>query len=599
MPNETQLITPEGWNAVNYLYLNPDVDKAGVDPLLHWNLHGKIEGRKYLLDAPEGWNDDLYYQLNVDVRDAKAPALLHWLLWGKNEGRIYLLPEGWSSKYYLLFNPDVANAGVDPINHYGLWGRYEGRQYKIDAPEGWNAEYYLALNEDVATAGVDPLWHWYRNGQYEGRTYKIDPPMEWNGEIYLELYEDLRLANVNPLIHWTKSGKNEGRSYFKNELGEPEIPCEPPKDWKSEVYLQLNTDIAANNYWKDYPLTHYFSMGRKEGRLYLKKDGPIVRFKRLVECNQPLSGYFGICRVNGKMQFGTYGYQNGQHASKIFEYPHVKTADFNAESVFKILLFKGKYYCTLEHGQYSTVDRGMVYRLDGDKWVEVYRHPRWILLLETLVHTDGWLYVTGCHYNDRSDPAGVIRTNDGINWQTWFENPNEYRFFGMASKGNDIYIAGTSSGADWGANNCNPSIFCNSNLIWRDYSRPNDGFWACVNFKNEIYVGGSGHARVVRVSDRKTVLNIPEFDVIHSMIVDKKTDTLFAFANMNSDAYDTGATIYATKNGNDWYTIPGTSDVTSNHFGYYDDQEDQIWLASGRFNQQSKGYGAIFVSERE
>jgi hypothetical protein len=38
---------PEGFDSGRYLALHPDVAKAGVDAGLHWQLHGKREGRQW------------------------------------------------------------------------------------------------------------------------------------------------------------------------------------------------------------------------------------------------------------------------------------------------------------------------------------------------------------------------------------------------------------------------------------------------------------------------------------------------------------------------------------------------------------------------
>ncbi len=67
-----------------YLAQNPDVARAGVDPVEHYLLSGGVEGR--------------------------APSLQ------------------FDSKWYLTQNPDVANAGMNPLVHYLGWGRAEGRQ---------------------------------------------------------------------------------------------------------------------------------------------------------------------------------------------------------------------------------------------------------------------------------------------------------------------------------------------------------------------------------------------------------------------------------------------------------------------------------------
>ena len=266
--------------------------------------------------------------------------------------------------------------------------------------------------------------------------------------------------------------------------GVPPIPCDPPVGWSDAVYLELNPDVATDPHYSQHPLTHWCSIGKAEGRKYKK----ITSFT-LIE-TAPLSCYFTVKKINGVLNAGTYGYQNGIHASEIRQ-GKVTVQKFNAESVFAIREFKGNYYASLEHGKYSTVDKAMIYKLVNGLWQEVYRHPRWNLMTEMHVH-EGYLYATGSRGGDRSDPAGVVRSSDGVNWEIYFENPNEYRFWAMTSRGSELWIAASSSGTDWGNNNSNPSVFKGKDLIWRDYSRPNHGFWGITHHKGDIYLGGRG-----------------------------------------------------------------------------------------------------------
>ncbi len=67
-----------------YLNINPDIKNAGIDPAMHYLVHGWKEGRS------PGTRFDPYFYLNTypDVRDMKINPLLHFLIFGEKEGRL-------------------------------------------------------------------------------------------------------------------------------------------------------------------------------------------------------------------------------------------------------------------------------------------------------------------------------------------------------------------------------------------------------------------------------------------------------------------------------------------------------------------------------
>jgi hypothetical protein len=66
-----------------YLQNNPDVNASGMNPALHFLLHGGFEGRK-----PSVWFDPVFYlQVNADVAECGINPLLHYIKYGRKEGR--------------------------------------------------------------------------------------------------------------------------------------------------------------------------------------------------------------------------------------------------------------------------------------------------------------------------------------------------------------------------------------------------------------------------------------------------------------------------------------------------------------------------------
>src|SRR5262249_52001616 len=72
-----------------YLTRNRDVAKTGVDPILHYLLHGGLEGR----DPSPYFSTSGYLARYPDVRQAGMNPLLHYLLFGADEGR-QIIPSG-------------------------------------------------------------------------------------------------------------------------------------------------------------------------------------------------------------------------------------------------------------------------------------------------------------------------------------------------------------------------------------------------------------------------------------------------------------------------------------------------------------------------
>jgi polysaccharide pyruvyl transferase WcaK-like protein len=97
---------------------------------LHYRL---LRGRKDAADlarlAGSGFFDaDYYIQHNPDVAKAGLDPLIHYIDSGAAEGRN---PSSlFDTEWYLQYNPDVAARGINPLLHYVLYGYGEGRKPK-------------------------------------------------------------------------------------------------------------------------------------------------------------------------------------------------------------------------------------------------------------------------------------------------------------------------------------------------------------------------------------------------------------------------------------------------------------------------------------
>jgi len=370
----------------------------------------------------------------------------------------------------------------------------------------------------------------------------------------------------------------------------------------SKQYLDANPDVKAAGVDALYHVLTYVINGPKEPRsLWVDEDTPsptpdpdptptptgeIQDFNRIPLCDGP-SCYFSIGKVGGKLLFGEYGYQNGNRQSDLFEYPHSKVDSFNAESIFDICKHGGKYYLAVEHGKWDSVDRGIVYQLQGSTWVEVFRAANAELFFN--LHSHGnYLYVTA-----GGSSGGVYRSADGASWETFIAG-DSYCRWDMDTLDNHLYLCG-AYGGDYGPG-CRPAVWKDTTRIW-DLNLDGAGFLGISAYKKDIYVSSATPARVYRLSDHACVLDLAAFEKIPKLIVDPKTDTLLALA-CRGDGHSSGAEVWATKDGSKWYQINGPWSCPHLYCAYYDEDTGDMWLGGGKWSQKSGGYGRIYKSVR-
>ncbi|MDX2103746.1 MAG: hypothetical protein SF002_14535 [Alphaproteobacteria bacterium] len=243
-----------GFDPAFYLTKNPDVAKAGIDPLLHFQTVGFKEGR----DPNALFDTDFYLSKNPDIAKAGINPLEHFSSVGFKEGRD---PNAnFDTDFYLSKNPDVAKAGVNPLEHFAQVGFKEGR----DPNPFFDTDFYLSKNPDVAKAGANPLEHFTQVGFKEGR----DPNAFFDTEFYLSKNPDVAKAGVNPLEHFSQIGFKEGR--------------DPNAFFDTDFYLKQNPDVAQAGV---NPLEHFSQVGFKGARnpspffdtsIYLKTNGDVA-----------------------------------------------------------------------------------------------------------------------------------------------------------------------------------------------------------------------------------------------------------------------------------------------------------------------------------
>lgn len=181
-------IVQSEFDAKYYLKRYPDIVIAGVDPVIHYILHGWREGR----DPNGEFSSDDYLESNEDVAQAEINPFYHYLVAGRSEGRqlkkcskapshnsigedelqniIKTISPHFDSEFYLKMYAHVALSEMKPAEHYVR----EGWKAGYWPTPTFNTNFYIEDNVDVSEAGVNPFYHYIVAGQFE-RRYENQP----------------------------------------------------------------------------------------------------------------------------------------------------------------------------------------------------------------------------------------------------------------------------------------------------------------------------------------------------------------------------------------------------------------------------------------
>lgn len=274
-----------------YLAHNPDVAKAGVDPLQHFLQYGWKEGR----NPNAFFNVQYYLNQNPDVAASGVNPLLQFEQTGWQQGRD---PSAlFSVSKYIAANSDAARAGIDPLQHFLQTGAAQGRAIYAATPHNtvttdplvdaayyyaqnpaiaatgqdagvayhanvwtstanpdayFDTRFYLASNPDVAAAHVDPLQHFEQYGWKEGR----DPSASFSIKAYEAANPSAATSGVDPLVTFLQSGTAPA------DVTKSPYAVGEAKYFDAAYYLAHNPAVAASH---ADPLTQYHTTGWKLG----------------------------------------------------------------------------------------------------------------------------------------------------------------------------------------------------------------------------------------------------------------------------------------------------------------------------------------------
>jgi len=218
----------EGFDTRSYVYLNPDIRLARINPFLHYLKHGKKEYRR--LSHPTSSNlplkeetrkvfDKDFYHKNYRVPNLFASNLFDYFwLYGRFAGQ--WLNSTFCPTYYLMENPDLDHVGLCPTAHYVNYGIAEQRLcHPVDVNAFWEQRRKIArFFDDQFYANQTDLENnryinWLDHYLLNSGTENHDPCRLFSEHLYLEANPDLRTGNHNPLFHLLNYGLKEGRIF--------------------------------------------------------------------------------------------------------------------------------------------------------------------------------------------------------------------------------------------------------------------------------------------------------------------------------------------------------------------------------------------------
>ena len=170
----------------SYLGAYDDVRNAGINPLLHYVLHGRAEGRSpqgrinHIVTSSPNQTEDIVTISNEEDNFMETNSTLREV--------IEALEEHFDRTFYISKYEDIALAKVDPLRHYCLTGWRELR----DPSGDFSTNFYLTNNPDVKEAGINPYYHFIIAGRREGR--KATAPGGYKGAMLSVLQPLSQLA---------------------------------------------------------------------------------------------------------------------------------------------------------------------------------------------------------------------------------------------------------------------------------------------------------------------------------------------------------------------------------------------------------------------
>ncbi len=175
--NKYPLVIPKVFDSSYYLEMNPDIREDGFNPLVHYLLFGREEGRaawpsslnetskieyaeKINVNSSNEVNDEDLIEESEQIEDASSiednpiKKKLKILLLEKN-----LLPDGFSPSQFDKWLDDLVE-----VSEYG----------EVKIPGFYDQKLYESIYQDIAHSSVNSFFHYISHGYEEGRLGCLD-----------------------------------------------------------------------------------------------------------------------------------------------------------------------------------------------------------------------------------------------------------------------------------------------------------------------------------------------------------------------------------------------------------------------------------------
>ncbi|WP_081087271.1 rhamnan synthesis F family protein [Burkholderia pseudomultivorans] len=242
-----------------YLRTYEDVKIKGINPLLHYIMHGWKEAR---IPSPS-FDREAFLAAHPHIDpEATDPAACCIMLYGEYNWRgktlhnVQQVPKTIGSQIAV----DALIASQSSLESIPASGSItdtaassSGNPVDELCRREFDVDYYLSSYPDVKESGLDPFLHYMDHGYKEGR----NPNSEFDSTYYKNTHLG-RGSKQNPLIHYVRQGKKKD---LATKPASSEELCRLEFDEK--FYLSMYPDVKESGI---SPFLHYMNFGFKENR---------------------------------------------------------------------------------------------------------------------------------------------------------------------------------------------------------------------------------------------------------------------------------------------------------------------------------------------
>ncbi|MBQ8941791.1 MAG: glycosyltransferase [Firmicutes bacterium] len=286
MDNIKKIIEKSGMFDEKYYRSQFDTVPSG-DLLEYYIINGIDEDK----DPCAFFDNDYYINTNRDVYEAGLNPLYHYLVFGKKEGRLIKEDEdmdlykkwciarmsdvSWRRRFFYVKDlMTVLASGMFD----GAWYLEQNEDVKQELTQKSAWDWRFSKNPAKRALGrmlTTPAVHYLQKGMYEGR----NPSKEFSTSFYMNTNPDLINGRyLTPFVHYIKHGKAEGRQgrrLDKNQLNYLDIFLDKCENRTEQKHLLLSV-IGSEEYDIAYPDKEFIKLSDGIKKAVSKANGDVI-----------------------------------------------------------------------------------------------------------------------------------------------------------------------------------------------------------------------------------------------------------------------------------------------------------------------------------